>query len=209
MTMLLSPLLVLTLAPLLIALVLLGYALGAARRGRWGGAVSRLLTVVVLLLVAGLFGAISLATHGFRVFTEEAVAATVEIRNLESQLFNALFTFPDGRQSGFQIMGDQLYVDAQIVKWHPVATALGLRTAYQLERVGGRYLLLDHEQTKPRTVYALAQATPLNLSDLSRLAPLAALIDAEYGSATFVPVEDGARFAIMVSHTGLLVRRLE
>jgi len=209
MTMLLSPLLVLTLAPLLIALVLLGYALGAARRGRWGGAVSRLLTVVVLLLVAGLFGAISLATHGFRVFTEEAVAATVEIRNLEPQLFNALFTFPDGRQSGFQIMGDQLYVDAQIVKWHPVATALGLRTAYQLERVGGRYLLLDHEQTKPRTVYALAQATPLNLSDLSRLAPLAALIDAEYGSATFVPVEDGARFAIMVSHTGLLVRRLE
>jgi len=209
MTMLLSPLLVLTLAPLLIALVLLGYALGAARRGRWGGAVSRLLTVVLLLLVAGLFGAISLATHGFRVFTEEAVAATVEIRNLEPQLFNALFTFPDGRQSGFQIMGDQLYVDAQIVKWHPVATAIGLRTAYQLERVGGRYLLLDHEQTRPRTVYALAQATPLNLSDLSRLAPLAALIDAEYGSATFVPVEDGARFAIMVSHTGLLVRRLE
>jgi hypothetical protein len=210
MTIPLSPLLVLTLAPLLIALVLLGYALGAARRGRWGGAVSRLLTVVVLLLVAGLFGAISLATHGFRVFTEEAVAATVEIRNLEPQLFNALFTFPDGRQSEFQIMGDQLYVDAQIIKWHPLATAVGLRTAYQLERVGGRYLLLDYEQTRPRTVYALAQATPLNLSDLvSRFTPLTALIDAEYGSATFVPVEDGARFAIMVSHTGLLARRLE
>lgn len=212
MTMLMSPLLVLTLAPLLIALVLLGYALGAARRKRWGGAVSRLLTVLILLLLTGLFGAISLATYGFRIFTEETLAATVEIRSHEPQLFNALFTFPDGRQSGFQIMGDQLYVDAQIVKWHPMAAALGLRTGYQLERVGGRYYLLDDEQTKPRTVYALADNAPLNLtlsSLISRFPLLSELIDAEYGSATFVPAESGATYAIMVSHSGLLARRVD
>jgi len=34
---------------------------------------------------------------------------------------------------------------------------LGLKTAYELDRVAGRYTLLEDEQNKPRTVYSLAR----------------------------------------------------
>jgi hypothetical protein len=42
-----------------------------------------------------------------------------------------------------------------------------------------------------------------------RIAPLERLYDAEYGSATFIPMDDGATFEVRVSSRGLLVRRTD
>jgi len=39
----------------------------------------------------------------------------------------------------YPISGDEIYVDARILKWHALANLLGLSTAYELDRVGGRF----------------------------------------------------------------------
>jgi hypothetical protein len=53
----------------------------------------------------------------------------------------------------------------------------------------------------------LSEEKPVDLFDLRRQhAFLAPLLDAEYGSGTFVPVTKPAEFEVRVSTSGLLIR---
>src|SRR5262249_10182881 len=143
----------------------------------------------------------------YRALTREDLAARVSVRPTGPQSFAATVRYPDGRQSAFVLAGDEIYVDARILKWKPIANVLGLHTAYELDRVAGRYRDTGQEGSAPRTVYALGGAKPVDLFDLRRRhAFLAPLLDAEYGSATFVPVTQPAELELRVSTTGLLIR---
>ncbi len=205
-----STLLIFTIFPALLALVLFIYAVLALREHRWLGSISRLLIGLLLLSLAALSATISLATQGYRALTTETLAATVVMEKLAPQLYRANFEFPDGSLKSFELSGDELYVDANILKWRPIVNVLGLRTGYELDRVAGRYSMLDNEQTKQRTVFSLATKKPLNLATMvGRYEPLKLLVDAEYGSATFVSIDDKQRYAILVSNSGLLVRPLD
>ena len=53
--------------------------------------------------------------------------------------YDATVTFADGRVQTYALAGDDIYVDAHIVKWTPLANQLGLHTTYRLDRIGGRY----------------------------------------------------------------------
>jgi hypothetical protein len=123
------------------------------------------------------------------------------------QRFTARFEFADGRQASYALAGDQIYVDAHVLKWKPVANLLGLHTAYQLDRVAGRYAALEKERSEPRTVHSLAVERPVDIFDLrTRYVLLEPLLDVDYGSATFVPADRRAVYEVRVSTTGLLVR---
>lgn len=198
------------LTPLLLALALVVYALAAFGKRRLLGGLLRLVVALALLLVAAVAGLLALGSVGYRALFREQWAATVETEALAPQRYRATFTFPSGEVKSFELAGDQLYVDARFLKWHPWVTVLGAEPAYQLERVAGRYLSLDDEQTEPRTVYALSSAPPVDLFSLSeRFPPLSGLVDAEYGTATFTEVEDRGRYDLRVSSSGLLIRKLE
>ncbi len=164
----------------------------------------------LLLIVTGLLLAtLGVATQGYQALTREVVAARVTVRPTGSQQFDAEFHFPDTRQVRFALAGDHLYVDAHILKWKPLANVFGLHTAYELDRVAGRYASLEQERAGARTIFALAQDKLLNIFHLrQRYALLAPLVDVEYGSATFAPVTRPASFEIRVSTSGLLIREV-
>ena len=184
-------------------------AASALRRGRLVRFGTRLALSALLLSAAALFGIVVIGTAGYRALTHEAVAAIVETRPLGPQRFEARFRFPDGRVASYTLAGDELYVDAHILKWKPIANLIGLHTAYELDRVAGRYRALGDEQRAPRTVHGLGADRPIDLFELrQRYAVLAPLLDAEYGSATFVPVEEPATLELRVSTSGLLLRRV-
>lgn len=199
----------------LLAVTALGfivYGVKMLQGGRVAGSISSILLGVLLFVTGLLAGAVAAAMQGYQAFTREAVAATVEVTPTGVQQFEALFTFPDGTMRRFELAGDELYLDAQIVKWHSGANFLGLHTAYEFDRVAGRYRLLDHEQQRARTVYSLKSERPLGMDifALARRYPsLQALVDAEYGSATFVPAEDVVRYEVRVSTSGLLARPID
>ena len=168
-------------------------------------------TVFGLLLVSlgALSGAVGIGMRGYRALTREDVAARVAVRPLGSQRFEATFTVPDRPEMTFVLAGDQVYVDAHILKWTPMANMLGLHTAYELDRVAGRYDDIQQERTAERTVFPLGEEKPVDLFTLRRrYTALAPLLDAEYGSGTFVPVNRAATFEVRVSTTGLLIREL-
>lgn len=182
----------------------------AVRRRRWAGSLGGAGGGLLLLSLAALAGTLGVSTQGYRALTHEEVAAVVTTLPSGDQRFQAFVEFPDGRTRSLEVAGDQLLVDAHILKWHPLANVLGIHTQYELDRLTGRYAGLDDERNAPRSVHSLKDNKPVDLFHLARRYSLLALmVDAEYGSATFITVDRPARFEIRVSTTGLLVREVE
>ena len=192
-----------------LALLLLRGALGAWRNRQRLGALVAVLTAALCLALAALCGTISVGIRGYRSLTQEVLAATIQTTPLGGGHFRATVTLADGSLHMFDLAGDAVYVDAHILKWRPVVNLLGLHTAYELDRIAGRYRALGDEQTRERTVYSIARAKAIDVFDLARrywlLRPL---VDAEYGSATFINATEPATYEVRVSTTGLLVRRI-
>ncbi len=190
-----------------VALVMAAWA--ALRRRRPLRMSLRLLWALLFLAVGATCGAIALGVQGYRAFTHEDIAAVVHIQPLGPESFRAQFRFPDGREATYTLAGDELYVDAHILKWQPWANVLGLHTVYELDRVAGRYRDLAQEQRQPRTALSLAPQRGVDLFSLrQRYTLLRPLLDAEYGSATFADADSPARYEVRVSTTGLLIRKL-
>jgi hypothetical protein len=179
----------------------------ALKRRRLFGFASGVTVALLLLSLAALMGTITMATQGYRALTREELAATVEVRPTGAQRFTAAFTFPDGRRDSFELAGDQIYVDAHILKWKPIANILGLHTAYELDRVGGRYVELASERDSARTLHALSADKPFDMFSLRRKwSVFSPLLDAEYGSGTFLMADRAATLEVLISTTGLLIR---
>ena len=191
------------------ALLLLRSALSSWRDRRRVGAFVAVLSAALCLALAALCGTISIGIRGYSALTQEVLAATIKTDPLGPQHFRATVTLADSSLHMFDLAGDAVYVDAHILKWRPIVNLLGLHTAYELDRIAGRYRALGDEQTHARTVYSVARAKPIDMFDLARrywlLSPL---VDAQYGSATFINVTEPATYEVRVSTTGLLVRRI-
>lgn len=202
-----SPFLIAAIVLVVIGAMVLFSGLVALFRLRLMGFAVRILIGFILLSLGGVAGAVGVGIQGYRALTFEQVAARVSVAPLAGHRIDAVVHFPDGRQARYQIAGDEIYVDAQILKWKPAANLLGLHTAYELSRLTGRYSDIEQEKKMPRTVYSLAQARPVDLFSLRRrYAFLESVLDADYGSGTFVPVTKPAELEVRVSTSGLLIR---
>jgi len=191
----------------LLGLAFLWLAVAAFRRRRYLGGASGVLGGLLFLAIAALCGTITIATQGYRALTREVVAARIVTRPTAPQRFEARVEFPDGRDTTYDLTGDQVYVDAHILKWKPIANILGLHTAYELDRIGGRYFELEQERDSTRTVFSLRGPKPVDMFALrTRYALFAPFLDAEYGSGTFVAANRVMAYEVLVSTSGLLVR---
>ncbi|MFP3949364.1 MAG: hypothetical protein ACLFWG_11615 [Longimicrobiales bacterium] len=193
----------------IVSLLFFGGGVLAYRRSRWVPTLGSTGTGALFLALAALFSTLGVSTQGYRALTAEELAATVTTVPTGARTFQAFVEFPDGRDTTLNVAGDQVLVDAHILKWHPLANILGLHTWYELDRLTGRYAGIEDERARPRTVHSLGEAKPADLFHLARrYSLLATVVDAEYGSATYIEVERPARFEVRVSTTGLLIREV-
>src|SRR5690242_19108972 len=115
--------------------LLLIAAIVALFRARFMRFAARLLLSAALLSLGSAFGAIAIGMQGYRPLTREELAARIAVQPTAEQRFRAIVSWPDGRRAVYDIAGDEIYVDAHILKWHPWANYFGLHTAYELSRV--------------------------------------------------------------------------
>jgi hypothetical protein len=203
-----KPLVIVAIVFALLSVAFLIVAARALKRKRIIRTSTNTLVALLMLSLSALFATLTVSTQGYRAFTREEVVASVTTRRLADQRFEARVRFPDGRDTMFLLAGDEFYVDAHILKWKPLANVLGLHTDYELDRITGRYIELADEQANPRTIFALSSPKPLDLYHLRRRHPMLGwLVDAEYGSGTFITTDDQAMFEVLVSTSGLLVRK--
>jgi hypothetical protein len=208
------------LTPILIALYVFAgfFALfsmisGFGVRRRWRerhrfSACHRSLWTMVFFLLA-LLGAFSAsALLGYRRLTTETLLATLEARQLGPQRFNVRIDYPDGSHRNVGLAGDQWQLDARVIKWEPRAVMLGAPALYRLDRISGRYANTAQESESERSAVALDESNPFDLLDLKRRFPRwLPWIDADYGSAAYLPLVDGGSYTISLAPAGGLVAR--
>lgn len=169
--------------------------------------VTRTFAALVFLALGAGAGLIGAGSLGYHALAREEVAARLSLTPTGPQRFNATVRFADGRSKTFELAGDEISIDAHILKWHPWANLLGLPTAYQLDRVTGRYREIEKERFAPRTVHPLADEGWVNLFRLRQhFAWLNPVLDAQYGSVAFTPANRPAELELLVSSNGLLMR---
>ncbi len=156
----------------------------------------------------GISGAMLLFSYmGYQRLTAEQLVGVIEFSRASTEEYTARLMVDGELDRLLPLRGDEWQLDARVVTWQPPATILGLEPVYQLERLSGRYSSVDRELSEPRTVHALAEERPLDLWSLARDFPtLTPGIDAYYGTATYLPMADGARFRITLSRDALIAR---
>jgi hypothetical protein len=160
--------------------------------------------VCALLAFTALLSAWDL--YSYRALLEETPVATVRFHQRGPQHYEASVTLGEDSVQ-YELFGDQWQLDARIIKWGSAMARLGFDPVFRLERLSGRYQTLGDERSKPRSVHEIQTSEIFDLWQwLKRGESLLKFADAEYGSATYLPMSNGARYQITISSFGLLAR---
>ena len=179
------------------------------RRRRVLGGVLSGATALVFILLSVCAALIVGNLRTYQRLSFEQPAGELQLTRTGNREFNAVLTYPGGERANFALRGDEWQVDARVLKWHAFANMVGFDAAYRLERIGGRFSRIEDERGQVRTVYSLNQAERIDPWELvHRYHSWVPWMDALYGSATFLPMADGALYEIKVSQSGLIARPL-
>lgn len=162
-------------------------------------------SMIVLLL--GLLLASNLYTY-YRL-TDEAPIAELHFRKLGEQRYEALLAYGDFcHEQSFRLDGDEFRLDARFLKWRPWANLLGFDALYRIERLGGRYVDAQRENSNPPTVYALNPEPRLDLAAvLARYPGQFSPVDTLYGSSVYDVMDAAHLYRVYRGQSGLLVRK--
>lgn len=166
--------------------------------------IALLVASIVLVLVA-------LDLFTYDQFAKDKSIGTISFIQKEGKTYSASVLLNDeAEEKTFELKGDQWQMDARVIRWKGLIRSLGAEPGYRLDRLSGRYYSLEDERTAERTIYSLDQSEyGLDfwrwVQDHGRYMPWA---EAAYGSATFVPMADGALYEITLTSSGLAARPL-
>jgi len=203
-----------TFTALIVVCALLGLlffiaAVRRLRRRRVMGGMAHGAAALIFLLAAVCAVLIGTNLRSYQRLSYEQPAGELQLSRVGDREFDAVLSYPDGERANFPVRGDEWQIDARVLKWHAFANLVGFDAAYRLERISGRYSHVEDERTQPRTVYELHPPGRIDPWELiHRYRSWIPWMDALYGSATFLPMADGALYEIKVSQSGLVARPL-
>lgn len=164
---------------------------------------------LALLALAVIFALAALDIFSYRQIDREEVIATLSFEEKAEQEYTANIMLSDGEELSYTLYGDQWQLDARVLKWQGFMAGLGIAPGYRLDRISGRYYSLEQERSAQRSVYAFNESRFLDLWQWIRHTDGALmLVDASYGSATYLPMADAALFEVSLSPSGLITRPL-
>jgi len=159
----------------------------------------------VLAAVATWLLGVGLVT--FERLTHEQLAAEIMLNKLGERHYRATLTYPSNKTQSVELRGDEWQIDARLLKWRGMANIVGFDTVYRLDRINGRYSDIEAERNLIRTVHVLNEPARIDAWELlRRYKDYVPWVDALFGSATFVPMADGALYEVRVSQSGLIAR---
>lgn len=165
---------------------------------------------LALLALAAFFALMALDIFTYRQIVKEQVIATLSFEQLGEQEFKVLLADEGGEEKTYRLRGDQWQLDARIIKWEGDLARFGVQPGYRLDRISGRYFSLEKERLAERTVYSFNESRMgVDVWQwIRRYRDKLPIVDAVYGSATYLPMADGALFEVSLTGTGLVARPL-
>lgn len=192
----------------IIGLILISLSISNLRKRRWIKTLISGSSGALLLTLAMLFLVVVSNLYTYQRLSYEREIAQLSLQKTGTQRYLASLKFPGQHSTHiFELNGDEWQIDARILKWKYPVIWLGLDSHYQLDRIAGRYRDIDQEKTAIRSVYSLKETLKPDVWPIIReYQAHIPLIDALYGSATYLPMADGAFYNISISQTGLIAR---
>lgn len=156
-----------------------------------------------------LAGSVWLALVGWDLMTyrsavKERPLATVSIYELGDQKYDLTLVNSDGIEDRFIVRGDQWQLDVRMLVWSGPLQTLGAEPLYRFDRLSGRYLSLEQERNSERTVYGFSESGGFDI--WSFLRNFDTWLDADFGSAVYMPMENGAVYSVVTTSKGLVAR---
>jgi hypothetical protein len=193
------------------ALLALGQLLAARRHWRAQRHLASLHRTAwaLLFLLAALLGvSVGLTLRGYRLLGHELPVATIQTRQIGAREFAVRVDLPDGTHHSGVLRGDEWQLDARLIQWSPRMVGLGAKPLYRLDRLASRYRAATEAATTPPSVLPLGGDSFFDLWHLKREFPAwLPGIAADYGSAAYLPLLDGASFRVTLSPIGGLIAR--
>lgn len=176
------------------------------RKARGAGKGLLRLVGTVLVLVAVMLGGAGVLLRHYAWILEDVPAATISLRQLGPQRFQATLEAKGEAPREFTLLGDEWQLDARVVRWTLPGQLAGLPPVYRFERLSGRYGDPKQELASERSVHDLRRDWDFWEFRQKWLASLP-IADARWGSAAYLPMLDGARYQVYVSPRGGLVAK--
>lgn len=159
-----------------------------------------------MALIAGavfsLFSLLDILSYK-QLFSEVPIA-TISIFEKGDQYYDLTLVDGENNEHRFDIYGDQWQLDARLLTWVGPLAAVGQKPLYRLDRISGRYVSLEQARNGEQSVFSLKQSQYIDLWDLFN--KFDTWIDVNYGSAVYMPMENGAVFSVYLTAKGMNVR---
>lgn len=166
----------------------------------------RLLFGVGFLGVAGIgtFAGLNLQTYKRLVYERPVATLSFEAAG-QPETFVATVAYPDGKTDTFTLKGDEWALGARVIKFKPMGNLLGYDSVYKLDRLYGRFE--DVGRAGETTGVRLSENPGLDVREMAaRYGARWGLQDASYGSAAYNPMDDGLRYDVSMTQSGLIAR---
>jgi hypothetical protein len=157
---------------------------------------------LVACTIVALFSLLDVLSY--KQLLSEVPIATISMYELEPQNFDVTLNSTTGEEWRYEIQGDQWQLDARLLTWVGPIAAMGKKPLYRLDRISGRYLSLEQARASTQSIYGIEQSSVIDVWSVLQSIP--SWIDTNYGSAVFMPMENGAVYSVHLTAKGMNVR---
>ncbi len=164
---------------------------------------------LALVGVAVMFVLVALDLTTYKEMFNEKPLLSVSIQKTGEQKYDiTVLDIDNSTEETYEVYGDQWQVDARIIRWKGFIEMFGAKPGYRMERLSGRYYSLEDEHRKQRSIHELSSSSyGLDMwAWVHENGGFMPLFDAVYGSAAYLPMQDGAIFEVSLGVTGLAAR---
>lgn len=164
---------------------------------------------LAFLALAGLVGLVAYDLLSYAPLPEGKPLVTLSFQADGPQRYRVSL-LEGSEERSVDLEGDLWQLDARLFQWKGLAALIGLQSGYRLEKLSGRFLAIEQQTLAQHAQVVLAQS-PYGV-DLWRWLRLGQhdlfLFEPQARRVTYLPIADGAAYAVSLTPTGLLAQPL-
>ncbi|MBN1693889.1 hypothetical protein JW879_00630 [candidate division WOR-3 bacterium] len=166
------------------------------------------LIVVIFALISSIFVLLYVSLKGYQHFTYNKPIFSIECPIREDDSFVVKFIPLDGEESQarfYRVKGQQFVIEGHIVRWENFFVTVGMKPLYQVTRLTGRYVSINDEKEKERSVYEIAEETRV-WRWLMQYGEKIPGIDAVHGISSFKDAVEHKNFTVYITHNSFIIK---
>jgi uncharacterized membrane protein len=166
------------------------------------------LIVVIFALISSIFILLYVSLKGYEHFTYNKPIFSIECPIKEDDSFVIKFIPLDGEENEarfYRVKGQQFVIEGHIIKWENFFVTVGMKPLYQVTRLTGRYVSINDEKEKERSVYEIAEETRV-WRWLMKYGEKIPGIDAVQGISSFKDAVEHKKFIVFITHNAFVIK---